>query len=53
LARIIFLLSKRQSIMEHFIPDLKASVSTENRAFFSLADNNDFIYSESAEKEAF
>jgi hypothetical protein len=38
--------------MQHFIPDLKASVSTEGRAFFSHADNNDFIHSESAEKEA-
>jgi hypothetical protein len=39
--------------MEHFIPDLKAPVSTESGALFLHADNNDFIYSESAEKEAF
>jgi hypothetical protein len=39
--------------MEHFIPDLKASVRTENRPFILHADNDDFIYSENAEKEAF
>jgi hypothetical protein len=39
--------------MEHFIPDLEASVSTENRVLFLHADNNDFIYSENAGKEAF
>jgi len=39
--------------MEHFTPDLKASVNTENRPFFLCTDNNDFIYSENAEKEAF
>jgi hypothetical protein len=36
--------------MEHFIPDLKASASPENRAFFLQAGNNDFIYPENAER---
>jgi hypothetical protein len=36
--------------MEHFIPDLGASASAENRAFFLHAGNNDFTYSENAEK---
>jgi len=36
--------------MEHFISDLKASASAENRAFFPHAGNNDFIFSEKAER---
>jgi hypothetical protein len=39
--------------MERFIPDLEASVSTENRVLFLHADNNDFIYSENVAKGAF
>jgi hypothetical protein len=50
-ARIIFLLSKRQSIMEHFISDLKASASAENRAFFPHAGNNNFIYPEKPKED--
>jgi hypothetical protein len=36
--------------MEHFIPDLEASASAENRAFFLHAGNNNCIYFENAEK---
>jgi len=39
--------------MEHFISDLKASASAENRAFFPHAGNNDFIFSEKSRKKTF
>jgi hypothetical protein len=39
--------------MEHFIPDLEASVSTEKSVLLFHADNNDFIYSENDRRGGF